>query len=107
MLVLKPGCSVRKVGLQRTPEQALLGGFHGCLLLSAIGINELLKLGQAEETINSSPELYSSLLTPAKDAGIVWGTRSLFLSIAENLSPEDAEKVAPHVRRNKYGDIVE
>ncbi|XP_066837036.1 transmembrane protein 141 isoform X1 [Anser cygnoides] len=25
----------------------------------------------------------------------------------ENLSPEDAEKVAPHVRRNKYGDIVE
>ncbi|XP_040386927.1 transmembrane protein 141 [Cygnus olor] len=25
----------------------------------------------------------------------------------ENLSPEDAEKVTPPVRRNKYGDIVE
>ncbi|NXJ69486.1 TM141 protein, partial [Rostratula benghalensis] len=32
----------------------------------------------------------------------------LVLSVAENLpSPEDRESVAPLVRRNKYGDIVE
>lgn len=86
---------------------ASAGWFSWLPLLSAIGINELLKLGQAEETSNSSPELYGSLLTPAKDAGIVLGTRSFFLSIAESLSPEDAERVAPPVRRNKYGDIVE
>lgn len=79
-----------------------------CLPLAVPVIIVLQRLSKAEEVLSTSTGLCASLLAPAKYAGIIWGPRSLLLSVADNLlGQEDAERESPPVRRNKYGDVVE